>query len=588
MCRSLIPAATSLLLLPHAALSLSLPLPALTPPPAFPPTSCSCPAGRGGGAGAGGGRGAQGRAGRRPGGPPEDAGRPDGDVCGACTPANGSWQGCCCAAAWHAGASSRAAGCLQLAGMCLLASAPCLALSRRPAAAHPPLAPTPPPSRAQKATLETALSGGAPRVSQIRQQQQLEQGVQPGMGGAYGAPGGGFPGGGRGGGGQYGQPGGYPAATGGGSFGGREFNEPRAGPGGAPAGGASRGFRNYQDRPAGGGGGGFSATYQERGGGGGRRGGAQRLPEWALDDASGEGGGEGPFGSGSVQVVGGHSTVLPPRAAAAATSCRACPAPSCCLRLDCTHPTSTAHAEAGFYDAPAATSAFIASGGYQGGGGGGGGYQGGGAGGGGYSDYGSGGGGGRGGGGRGGRGGGRGGGRSSYGNGGYDAGALQLLQLLLLPGCSCWKPCRCLLPPMVAAQRTALTPPPPPRPLPPPSQATARPRAGAWAESLSSARTRAPLGRARTGSEHASPPPDWARAGAGPEPPARPCSPAAAALPAAAAALRARRRQACRQLVSLLSCPPRGALRRRLAARAPVPTHPCASLLLFCPSPACS
>lgn len=68
-------------------------------------------------------------------------------------------------------------------------------------------------------TLETALSGGAPRVSQIRQQQQLQD--QAGMPGTYGSPAGGYQGGGRGGGAGYAQPGGYPAAGGGGSFGGR-------------------------------------------------------------------------------------------------------------------------------------------------------------------------------------------------------------------------------------------------------------------------------------------------------------------------------------------------------------------------------
>ncbi|KAL4457646.1 hypothetical protein ABPG75_012511 [Micractinium tetrahymenae] len=159
-----------------------------------------------------------------------------------------------------------------------------------------------------KVTLETALSGGAPRVSQIRQQQQLaqEQGAPGAAPGGYGQ--------GRGG---YGQGQQY---SGGGSFGGREFTEV-AGRGGG-GGGGSRGFPKYQDR------GGFSDSYQqpERQGSG-RRGGGPRLPEWALDDA----------------------------------------------------------ADAGFYDAPAATSAFIASGGFQGGGGGpqqgGGGYSGGGRGG---------------------------------------------------------------------------------------------------------------------------------------------------------------------------------------------------------------
>ncbi|PRW56023.1 type II cytoskeletal 2 epidermal [Chlorella sorokiniana] len=181
-----------------------------------------------------------------------------------------------------------------------------------------------------KVTLETALSGGAPRVSQIRQQQQLTQQQSGDMG--YGAA-----------------PSSFPPRS---SFGGREFNEaPQggrgAGAGGPPAADQPRGFRNYQQR------GGFSDSYQERQGGGsfggGRRGGGggQRLPEWALDDSS----------------------------------------------------------DAGFYDAPAATSAFIASGGYQGGGGGGG--FGGGRGG-------------RGGG--GGGGGGRRGGGRSYGNGGYGDG----------------------------------------------------------------------------------------------------------------------------------------------------------------------
>ncbi|KAL4442924.1 hypothetical protein ABPG77_008415 [Micractinium sp. CCAP 211/92] len=148
-----------------------------------------------------------------------------------------------------------------------------------------------------KVTLETALSGGAPRVSQIRQQQQLAQEQGGGVGGAAGGYGQG-----RGGYGQ-GQGQGQQYGGGGGGFGGREFNE-AGGRGGGGGGGGSRGFPRYQER------GGFADSYQqpERQGSG-RRGGGPRLPEWALDDAS----------------------------------------------------------DAGFYDAPAATSAFIASGGFQGG-----------------------------------------------------------------------------------------------------------------------------------------------------------------------------------------------------------------------------
>lgn len=69
-------------------------------------------------------------------------------------------------------------------------------------------------------TLEAALSGTAPRVSQIRQEQALQQ---EGGAGGYGAPPGAYGGapGGAPGGGRYAQPGGYPAAGGGGSFGGR-------------------------------------------------------------------------------------------------------------------------------------------------------------------------------------------------------------------------------------------------------------------------------------------------------------------------------------------------------------------------------
>jgi hypothetical protein len=91
-----------------------------------------------------------------------------------------------------------------------------------------------------------------------------------------------------------------------------------------------------------------------------------------------------------------------------ALPCSHPPAPPCPNPL----PAVLLHADAGFYDAPAATSAFIASGGYQSAasasaaGFGNGSYSGGG------------GGGGRG---RGGRGGGRGGGHR-YGNGGYDSG----------------------------------------------------------------------------------------------------------------------------------------------------------------------
>lgn len=73
------------------------------------------------------------------------------------------------------------------------------------------------------------MSGGAPRVSQIRQQQQLAG--EGGMGGGYGS--GRIPG----------QP--YPA--GGSSFGGRDFNEPAYG---------GRGFPGYQQRC------GFADSYQ--------------------------------------------------------------------------------------------------------------------------------------------------------------------------------------------------------------------------------------------------------------------------------------------------------------------------------------
>lgn len=64
--------------------------------------------------------------------------------------------------------------------------------------------------RPQKVTLETALSGGAPRVSQIRQQQQLAQeqgGAVGGGAGGYGQGRGGY-GQGQGQGQQYGSGGG--------------------------------------------------------------------------------------------------------------------------------------------------------------------------------------------------------------------------------------------------------------------------------------------------------------------------------------------------------------------------------------------
>ena len=96
------------------------------------------------------------------------------------------------------------------------------------------------PFPAQKATLETALSGGAPRVSLIRQQQQLQQ-EQAGMGAPGGAP-------------RYGAPAPAPyggGGAGGGSFGGRDFNDGNYRGGGAgdasgAPGGGSRGFKNYQ------------------------------------------------------------------------------------------------------------------------------------------------------------------------------------------------------------------------------------------------------------------------------------------------------------------------------------------------------